>query len=99
MERNVEQIKKDIKNLKEISKTSGLDFSDKIVYLEEILKEEESKKFKSLTPYEKVSISRDIKRPTALDYIILSSFMAIEGLQMIGRLSAVLEKLANIRLL
>ncbi len=40
MERNVEQIKKDIKNLKEISKTSGLDFSDKILYLEEILKEE-----------------------------------------------------------
>lgn len=48
MERNVEQIKKDIKNLKEISKTSGLDFSDKIVYLEEILKEEETKKFKKL---------------------------------------------------
>ena len=81
MERNVEQIKKDIKNLKEISKTSGLDFSDKIVYLEEILKEEESKKFKSLTPYEKVSISRDIKRPTALDYInrIVSNFIELHG--------------------
>ena len=81
MERNVEQIKKDIKNLKEISKTSGLDFSDKILYLEEILKEEESKKFKSLTPYEKVSISRDIKRPTALDYInrIVSNFIELHG--------------------
>ena len=81
MERNIEQIKKDIKNLKEISKSNGIDLSDKISYLEEKLKKEEEKKFKNMTPYEKVSISRDINRPTALDYIniIVSNFIELHG--------------------
>lgn len=61
----INNLEKDIENLKVISEANEIDLSDKINDLEIKLK-----KFKKeISPYDKVVLSRDIKRPTTKDYI------------------------------
>ncbi|WP_300282448.1 acetyl-CoA carboxylase carboxyltransferase subunit alpha [Peptacetobacter sp.] len=97
MENNIDRLRKDIKNLKEISKQNKLDLSDKICYLENLL-EESIIKSRNLTPYDKVSISRDINRPKTLDYIniITSSFLELQGDRYFGDDKAIVGGIGKI---
>ncbi|WP_300278433.1 acetyl-CoA carboxylase carboxyltransferase subunit alpha [Peptacetobacter sp.] len=97
MENNIDRLRKDIKNLKEISKQNKLDLSDKICYLEKLL-EESIIKSRNLTPYDKVSISRDINRPKTLDYIniITSSFLELQGDRYFGDDKAIVGGIGKI---
>lgn len=98
MEKNIDRLKNDIKNLKEIAKYNNLDLSDKISCLENELKNEEMRKFKKLTPYEKVSISRDINRPTTKDYIniIVNNFLELKGDRCFGDDKAIIGGIGKI---
>lgn len=80
-ENGINKIKQSIKQLEIIGKENNIDLSLEIEKLEMKLKSLEKPKFKDLTPWEKVSISRDIKRPSAKNYIknICSEFIELHG--------------------
>jgi acetyl-CoA carboxylase carboxyl transferase subunit alpha len=78
---DITKIKSTIKQLKDISTQNNLDLSSEIEKLEIKLKYIENTTSKELSPWDKVSISRDIKRPSAENYIknMCSLFMELHG--------------------
>ena len=81
IQEKIEKLEEDINKLKLISSSNEIDLSDKIIDLEEKLDTLKSEACIKLSPYEKVSLSRDIKRPTTMDYIdkICSNFIELHG--------------------
>lgn len=79
--RKIINTEEDIKKLKSISLSSEIDFKDQIKDLEQKLIALKNSIVTNLSPYEKVSISRDLKRPTTAEYIgnICSDFIEIHG--------------------
>lgn len=77
----VEIIENDIRQLEAISKSSGIDMRDKIETLKGKLKQLENEANASLSPHDRVLLSRDKDRPTMLDYIerICSNFIELHG--------------------
>lgn len=75
------ELQKKIEELKEFSKSQGMDFSYEIGRLEKKLLKEQENRLKNLRPWEKVSIAREILRPTALDYIkyLFTDFLEFKG--------------------
>ncbi|MGL5328751.1 MAG: acetyl-CoA carboxylase carboxyltransferase subunit alpha [Peptostreptococcaceae bacterium] len=76
----IQKLEEDIKNLKLISSSNNINLSDKINDLERKLNTLKSEAIVK-SPYEKVVLSRDIKRPTTKDYIdrICSKFIELHG--------------------
>nr|WP_024621378.1 acetyl-CoA carboxylase carboxyltransferase subunit alpha [Clostridioides mangenotii] len=74
-------IEKDIEQLETISKSSSIDLNDKINALKDKLNKLKYEAFTSLTPYDKVALSRDKDRPTTQDYIdnICANFLEFHG--------------------
>ncbi|MBU5306184.1 acetyl-CoA carboxylase carboxyltransferase subunit alpha [Clostridioides mangenotii] len=74
-------IENDIKQLETISKSSSIDLSDKINALKDKLNKLKYEAFTSLTPHDKVVLSRDKNRPTTQDYVdnICSNFIEFHG--------------------
>lgn len=77
----INNLEEDIKQLKFISESNDIDLSDKIKSLEEKLLQIRKEIKVELSPYDKVTLSRDIKRPTTKDYIdnICSDFFELHG--------------------
>ncbi len=77
----INKLKDSINQLKEISIQNNFDLSKEIKKLENKLIYIEKTKFEELSPWDKVSISRDIKRPSAKNYIknICSLFVELHG--------------------
>lgn len=77
----INKLKDNINQLKEISIQNNFDLSKEIKKLENKLIYIEKTKFEELSPWDKVSISRDIKRPSAKNYIknICSLFVELHG--------------------
>lgn len=80
-EADINKIKESIKQLKQLSNQGNIDLSSEIEKLEIKLKTIENTKPKELSAWDKVSISRDIKRPSAKNYIenICSLFIELHG--------------------
>lgn len=78
---DINKIKESIKQLKQLSNQSNIDLSCEIEKLEIKLKNIENTSPKDLSAWDKVSISRDIKRPNAENYIknICSLFIELHG--------------------
>ena len=78
---DINKIKESIKQLKQLSNQSNIDLSCEIEKLEMKLKNIETTSSKDLSAWDKVSISRDIKRPNAENYIknICSLFIELHG--------------------
>lgn len=78
---DINKIRESIKQLKELSHQSNLDLSSEIEKLEIKLKKVENTIPKELSAWDKVSISRDVKRPSAKNYIknICSLFIELHG--------------------
>lgn len=78
---DINKIKESIKQLKQLSNQSNIDLSCEIEKLETKLKNIETTSPKDLSAWDKVSISRDIKRPNAENYIknICSLFIELHG--------------------
>lgn len=77
----INKLKDSINQLKEISIQNNFDLSKEIKKLENKLVCIEKTKFEELSSWDKVSISRDIKRPSAKNYIknICSLFVELHG--------------------
>lgn len=77
----INKLKDNINQLKEISVQNNFDLSKEIKKLENKLVCIEKTKFEELSSWDKVSISRDIKRPSAKNYIknICSLFVELHG--------------------
>ena len=77
----INKLKDSINQLKEISIQNNFDLSKEIKKLENKLICIEKTKFEELSPWDKVYISRDIKRPSAKNYIknICSLFIELHG--------------------
>ncbi|SCI80681.1 Acetyl-coenzyme A carboxylase carboxyl transferase subunit alpha [uncultured Clostridium sp.] len=77
----INKLKDSINQLKEISVQNNFDLSKEIKKLENKLVCIEKTKFEELSSWDKVSISRDIKRPSAKNYIknICSLFVELHG--------------------
>ncbi|KYH34876.1 acetyl-coenzyme A carboxylase carboxyl transferase subunit alpha [Clostridium tepidiprofundi DSM 19306] len=80
-EKNLENLKEKIEELKKISIEQNIDLSDEIKKLEIKLNDMEKEAYKNLSAWDKVKISRLLERPTALDYIkrIFDSFIELHG--------------------
>jgi acetyl-CoA carboxylase carboxyl transferase subunit alpha len=78
---DINKIKESIKQLKQLSNQSNIDLSCEIEKLEMKLKNIETTSPKDFSAWDKVSISRDIKRPNAENYIknICSLFIELHG--------------------
>ncbi|MGG2467097.1 acetyl-CoA carboxylase carboxyltransferase subunit alpha [Paraclostridium bifermentans] len=78
---DINKIKESIKQLKLLSNQSNIDLSCEIEKLEIKLRNIETTSPKDLSAWDKVSISRDIKRPNAENYIknICSLFVELHG--------------------
>ncbi|GIM34015.1 acetyl-CoA carboxylase carboxyltransferase subunit alpha [Paraclostridium bifermentans] len=78
---DINKIKESIKQLKLLSNQSNIDLSCEIEKLEIKLRNIETTSHKDLSAWDKVSISRDIKRPNAENYIknICSLFIELHG--------------------
>lgn len=78
---DINKIKESIKQLKQLSNQSNIDLSCEIEKLEAKLRNIENTTPKDLSAWDKVSISRDIKRPNAENYIknICSLFIELHG--------------------
>lgn len=78
---DINKIKESIKQLKQLSNQSNIDLSCEIKKLETKLRNIETTSPKDLSAWDKVSISRDIKRPNAENYIknICSLFVELHG--------------------
>lgn len=77
----IKKLEEDIKKLNDMSIENDIDFSDKIEALKNKIDEIKKDALINLSPYEKVSLSRDIKRPTTKEYIdiICSDFVELHG--------------------
>lgn len=78
---DINKIKDNIKQLKKLSIQNNIDLTNEIENLEAKLKSVENTTSKELSAWDKVSISRDIKRPSAENYIknICSLFLELHG--------------------
>ncbi len=70
-----------IKEFKELSQSSGIDMSREILMLEEKLQELRNDTYKNLTPWQKVQISRNSKRPNTRFYLdhVFCDFIELHG--------------------
>lgn len=80
-EKKISELSKKIEELKGFSETKSVDLSREINTLEEKLTELQESAYKDLSPLDKLTLSRMVERPTALDYIerIFDSFIEFHG--------------------
>lgn len=78
---NIQKLQEKIDDLKKLSFSTNIDLSFEIETLSKKLNQLKENSFKDLDAWQKVSLSRDIKRPTTLDYIshICSDFIELHG--------------------
>lgn len=80
-EKRIMEINKKIEELKKFSEDKNVDLSLEVSEFEKKLKELKEKEYKSLSPLDKLTLSRMVERPTALDYIerIFDGFIEFHG--------------------
>lgn len=80
-EYKINEINKKIQELKNFSKEKGIDLSAEITEFEKKLKELKENQYTNLSPFDKLTLSRMIERPTSLDYIekIFNGFIEFYG--------------------
>ena len=97
-EKPVVELRNKIRELKDYTKNSQMDFSEEIRILEEKLENLEEDIYGNLKVWDSVQIARHAERPTTLDYIEhlftdFSNVMEIVYLAMMQRLSAALRNI------
>jgi len=68
-EKNYANVKNKLDELKDLSKTMNFDLKSEIDLVEEKMEKLRENKYKNLTPWEKVLLSRHPERPAAIDFI------------------------------
>lgn len=80
-EKEIFSLQKKIDDIKKFSIEKNVDFSSEVKKLEIQLEQMKNNVYANLTPMDKLTLSRMIERPTALDYIerIFDSFIELHG--------------------
>lgn len=80
-EQNLQQLTTKIQELKQLSEKSGMDFSDVVQQLEHKLEVLQEQAYAHMNTWDRVQISRNIKRPTTLEFInlIFDDFLELHG--------------------
>lgn len=80
-EKEIFSLQKKIDDIKKFSIEKNVDFSSEVKKLETQLEQIKNNVYANLTPMDKLTLSRMIERPTALDYIerIFDSFIELHG--------------------
>jgi acetyl-CoA carboxylase carboxyl transferase subunit alpha len=75
-----------LEELKELSISLNCDFSSEIANVEKRISEIKAERYKHLTPWEQVMLSRDLERPMTRDYIeaLFSEFIEMHGDRLYG---------------
>jgi acetyl-CoA carboxylase carboxyl transferase subunit alpha len=68
-EKPIEELEKELQKLKDIATKSKVDVSSSIKQIEDKIKDTKTQLYTSLTPWQRVQLSRHPDRPYALDYI------------------------------
>ncbi|UWG97011.1 acetyl-CoA carboxylase carboxyltransferase subunit alpha [Dehalobacter sp. DCM] len=80
-EKDIAELNKELDDLKRMAEVKNADFSSEITVLEEKLNKMKTEAFTNLTAMDKLTLSRMVERPTALDYIerIFDFFIELHG--------------------
>ena len=80
-EKPIYEIEEKIKELKEISESSGMDVTEQINTFEKQAMEYKKELYSKLTPSQRIQIARHADRPTFLDYVklITEDFTELHG--------------------
>ncbi len=85
-EKSIIELEQKIEELRLFSQEKKVDLSAEILRLEKKLKSLKKEIYSSLTPWQKIQISRHPKRPTTLDYVnlIMQDFVELHGDRLYG---------------
>src|SRR5246127_4270881 len=81
-EKPIEELEKELQKLKDIATKSKVDVSSSIKQIEDKIKDTKTQLYTSLTPWQRVQLSRHPDRPYALDYINIltnGNFIELHG--------------------
>lgn len=81
LDKNLEELEKQLEALKEFSNTHGVDLSKEIKSIEDKIIELRKEAYSNLSPWDKVNLARHSGRPTTLEYIerIFEDFVELHG--------------------
>ncbi|KAF0092224.1 MAG: accA [Fusobacteria bacterium] len=97
-ERKIDELKLKINELKLIESNEKIDFTDQIEELNEKILEMEKRIVDEMTPWDRVLVSREQKRPTSLEYIdeIFDDFIEFHGDRYFGDDKAIVGGIASL---
>ncbi len=97
-ERKIDELKLKINELKLIENNEKIDFTDQIKELEQKIQEMEKRIVDEMTPWDRVLVSREQKRPTSLEYIdeIFDDFIEFHGDRYFGDDKALVGGVASL---
>jgi acetyl-CoA carboxylase carboxyl transferase subunit alpha len=81
-EKPIEELEKELQKLKDIATKSKVDVSSSIKHIEDKIKDTKTQLYTSLTPWQRVQLSRHPDRPYTLDYINIltnGNFIELHG--------------------
>jgi acetyl-CoA carboxylase carboxyl transferase subunit alpha len=97
-ERKIEELKLKINELKLIEGNEKIDFTDQIKELNQKILEMEKRIVDEMTPWDRVLVSREQKRPTSIEYIneIFDDFIEFHGDRYFGDDKAIVGGIASL---
>lgn len=97
-EKEIIEIEKKISELKKFSEEQGIDLKEQIEKLEKAYEEKIREKYKNLSSWDKVFVSRHTERPYTLDYIqnMTTDFIELHGDRLCGDDPAIVGGLCKI---
>ena len=98
-ERPVNELRKKIEEIKELTRNAEVDLSDEIKNLENRLKKLENEVYENMKPWDRVQVARHPARPTTLEYIslIFEHFIELHGDRCFGDDEAIVGGIAEFK--
>lgn len=98
-ERPVNELRKKIEEIKELTRNAEVDLSDEIKNLENRLKKLENEVYENMKPWDRVQVARHPARPTTLEYIslIFDHFIELHGDRCFGDDEAIVGGIAEFK--
>ncbi|RYM06923.1 acetyl-CoA carboxylase carboxyltransferase subunit alpha [Sporolactobacillus sp. THM7-7] len=96
-EKPINELKDKIHELKRFMDEKGIDLSEELKRLQDRLAALEKETYSHITPWDRVQIARDLKRPTTLDYIplLFADFIECHGDRLYGDDTAIVGGIAK----
>lgn len=98
-EKPVVELRNKIRELKDYTKNSQMDFSEEIRILEDKLEKLEEDIYGNMKVWDRVQIARHAERPTTLDYIehLFTNFLNVMEIAYLATMQRLSAALRNIR--